>query len=1216
MGGCNGNCTAPFHNLNGSTVGGFGGGGAGGAATTSGFPGLAGEGGGGGSFVYEGAGNLLIAAGGGGGAADQRYGQAYFEGGGWGSGAVVTYPSLANGLTGMECGIEPTIGTPGHGGEGASSLIGGMGGAAGSQPAIPSHEYPAAPASEGEAGSGPFAAGTPGDGGAGGAGGGGAGGGGGGGYYGGGGGGAGCDAAGGTGGGGIGYVAPAAIEPISATGEGSANGNGWVMLRVLTPTTRISGKIITPFKDPEAGVKVRLAGTASAETTTAEDGTYSFAVTPGTYTVTPEPANLPAGADEFEPEQCPGSRGTSVVSEAKVPDCEGIVLANEEEKVVNFNAGYTVTGQVKGLEGQGVEGATVLLQDEEQHTLHKTEATTNGEGVFTARLAPGSVAGFVKPLAGVEFFPVPSTECKPSNTSCEVNLNEDRLIEFSACVVPNPEGGPLPATTPNPIPGAKTFGDLEAVGCWTPTNPNANGEATIFTSNKPVRLDGIDVKPSQGTTLQLDAAGPTVTSNGPAQLLIGGWPVTPALNISLNYQGGSTVSVGDQGAGTGPLAPNLFGLPISLGTGGSAGYGLPFSETAGQTTISGGLQIPLNTRATWDFTGGVFKEKLPNGEEQGTPSLGLGGSIIATNRLGLTGTVCGSLNDVKIEPFSADEWNDGEISGAQLCYLFEKGLWEGSGMFKLPTAIAHFAGDIYVKLAAQKAKPSDSGQLAGYKIQRFGLQFDHLKSETFGDASIGEVRASGYPIGLGFFLQSLGAEFSNDFETGNVSSITGTTGISYGPELGVKGKELTGTELSLLRGDLAFTLLPASKGLEYWTYKLGGALTIGRLSPLELQLASASIAYHANPDSPEADFTGKIGGSILGTGAEMKVNGQSDVPNGFLLEGTLTGKAFGQVGTLDAILNNYLLGVCLTYNGNAEFGFSEDLSKLDVAAKPGCNLGAFKHPKGASASASALARTAHLTISPGLTGTMLAVHGVGAPPSVRLTGGGPAITATPAAQPEAQDGALVFSDAGEDTTYIGLAHPHAGRWTITATPGSPAIAGILQADPQPSPRLSAKVTPARCIDQVRYRLQPASGEHELLYAQQGASHIYVGAPHPGAGTLQMKMLAGTAGTGTLMAYYLDGQTPTGVATIARFANAASNGSEIPARATLKAGTLRWQPACAAASYTISVTRSGKATTTTATKPQLELTGKGKATVTIAAVAATGQTLGRVRAVVG
>ena len=31
VGGCNGNCTAPFHNVNGSTVGGFGGGGAGGA---------------------------------------------------------------------------------------------------------------------------------------------------------------------------------------------------------------------------------------------------------------------------------------------------------------------------------------------------------------------------------------------------------------------------------------------------------------------------------------------------------------------------------------------------------------------------------------------------------------------------------------------------------------------------------------------------------------------------------------------------------------------------------------------------------------------------------------------------------------------------------------------------------------------------------------------------------------------------------------------------------------------------------------------------------------------------------------------------------------------------------------------------------------------------------------------------------------------------------
>ena len=344
----------------------------------------------------------------------------------------------------------------------------------------------------------------------------------------------------------------------------------------------------------------------------------------------------------------------------------------------------------------------------------------------------------------------------------------------------------------------------------------------------------------------------------------------------------------------------------------------------------------------------------------------------------------------------------------------------------------------------------------------------------------------------------------------------------------------------------------------------------------------------------------------------MKVNGQSDVPNGFLLEGTLTGKAFGQVGTLDAILNNYLLGVCLTYNGNAEFGFSEDLSKLDVAAKPGCNLAALLTP---GASASALARTAHLTISPGLTGTMLAVHGVGAPPSVRLTGGGPAITATPAASRRHRTAHLSSLTQAKTppTSVWPTLTPGVGRSPRRPVPpqsqgssGRPEVEPVTQRESHAGPVHRSGPRPAAA------RLR----ELGLLFGRQGASHIYVGAPHPGAGTLQMKMLAGTAGTGTLMAYYLDGQTPTGVATIARFANTASNGSGIPARVTLKAGTLRWQAACAAASYTISVTRSGKATTTTATKPQLELTGKGKATVTIAAVAATGQTLGRVRAVVG
>ena len=81
--------------------------------------------------------------------------------------------------------------------------------------------------------------------------------------------------------------------------------------------------------------------------------------------------------------------------------------------------------------------------------------------------------------------------------------------------------------------------------------------ATIFTSDTPIRLDGIDVNPSPGTTFTLNRGGrtPVVTSNGPAQLLIGGWPVTLSHQISLSYgngvnpAGGGGVSIGDLGRG-------------------------------------------------------------------------------------------------------------------------------------------------------------------------------------------------------------------------------------------------------------------------------------------------------------------------------------------------------------------------------------------------------------------------------------------------------------------------------------------------------------------------------------------------------------------------------------------------------------------------------------------------------------------------------------------
>jgi hypothetical protein len=347
----------------------------------------------------------------------------------------------------------------------------------------------------------------------------------------------------------------------------------------------------------------------------------------------------------------------------------------------------------------------------------------------------------------------------------------------------------------------------------------------------------------------------------------------------------------------------------------------------------------------------------------------------------------------------------------------------------------------------------------------------------------------------------------------------------------------------------------------------------------------------------------------------MKVNGQSDVPNGFLLEGTLTGKAFGQIGTLDAVLNNYLLGVCVTANGAPLFGFSEDLSKLDQAAEPACNLGAFKHPKGAVASG--VTSATRFSMPAGVPATMLAVRGAGSPPSVKLSRGGRTMIATASSQPRSEGGALVFSNRATSTTYIGLTHPRAGRWTVNVLPGSSAIAELRWAVPKPSAHLQAKVARRQCEDVVHYRLKRSSGERTLLYAEQGSGHVYVGAPHAGSGTLRMKLLTAIKGTGKLVAYYLHGQTPVSTSTVASFADAANNGSEAPSKLTLTRTTLHWAPACAAARYSVRITHGRTTTSHLTSVPQLTLpAGKGKAKVTVLAVAANGETLGSTTRTVG
>ena len=764
---------------------------------------------------------------------------------------------------------------------------------------------------------------------------------------------------------------------------------------------------------------------------------------------------------------------------------------------------------LKGLvtDGAGAPSPNVTVDITGPKT---TSATTGADGRFSIDLPEGTYA--ITPHVAGTVFPVQSADCTIQGDGCKVVLDRDRLIGFSGCVVPDPGGGKLPPSTPDPIPGAVIKPPLEAVGCWKPQNGGAGAEPTIYTTKQPVRLDGIDVKPAPGTTLTLDTSALTVTANGFAQLLVGGFPITPEIPVSLTYHGGAAaapVSVDDLAAGATPFGFTLFGVPLQT-SGGPASF-LPVQETTGQTVFNGGFQLPLNTRAVWDLNGGKFVDQF-GGD---VPSAGVSGSITTTDRDGVQGQLCLSINDW--EPFKF-AGSFGKILGAQLCFNPTQRLWTGTGMFELPAGLARLAGEINVQFTSQDVPSARTGALQGYQLQSFQVQFDHLNTHTFTLPGFDpRVRSSGLPIGGGFFLQSLGGGFKNDLATGTISSIDGTAGITFGPEI-----DLNKLPLTLVRLDGELVLSPPKTAADFWTYGLTGAATIGRLTPFEMQFANLTVKYVAKPNFGEGDVRGHAGADLpVVGGLSIDLAGHQDATSGLLLDGIQRARVFGVAGTNELLLDNTILAYCATA-GDYSSGFDFDFATRTISV--GCNLGQLHRPR-AAASAARASRSLTLHLRHGLAGSMLAIRGRGAPPKVLLRGPATRINAVPHRHPTSRRGYTVYSDARTDTTFISLLRPRGGAWKISTLRGSSKLVDVREADPLPRPTITGRLKRKGCSAVLHYNVR-GRGERILLYAQEGAHRIQLGFARKRKGQIAIT-IPGTRGRGRIVAVFLRAGHPTG-----------------------------------------------------------------------------------------
>jgi hypothetical protein len=860
---------------------------------------------------------------------------------------------------------------------------------------------------------------------------------------------------------------------------------------------------------------------------------------------------LPAGQHKLETEVQVTNNGASSP-------------ANPPADSYSFGTQHTLAGSIVNGQGEPAVSVTVKIVGQQE----SANPVTDSQGHFSAELQEGAYTVTPQPEGSVA--PVASEDCTVSGSSCQVALTKDRSISFQGCVQPNPDGSPLPESTPTPIPGAVSTSGLEAVGCFT---AHGNG---VYTATKPIRLNGIDVAPVSGSTITVESNASTVTSSGPVEMRVGG--LTLATLSSLNwYFQGTNLEVGDIGsaAATFGIGLNIKGVPFAIGSGSSLGSP-PLTSSPGQTTLHLQIQLPVNFAANWNTVLGSYQDGA------GKSVASVGGVVVlnTTNRKGLLNPqFCAKLANFK--PWGPDAFGVGQL---EYCYNLATSESNVTGLLEVPAAKPYF-DQINLGLG-----------FVGYQFNSAAVQIGGINKPI--------------PLAPGVFWQRAGASFSRDLaDNPPISDIAGTAGFSLGPE--VNGNDLMSFDGKL---DLKMAATPA-------VYELSGLVQFLRGTPLQFALSSGKLQYYTGGT---LNLTGLIGLSYQGNPLIPRVvlTGEASGfwdPTRQLLQILGHGRAsFGnQSLNVEALSSNTDLAICDEAN---KFSVGVDYNYTTgphFMASGVCDVGAFSPPepgahKSAASSSPAHSASAHPAAGPHgaslrlpshLAGATVAVQGRGGAPLFRLSGPGLDLS-TPKGGLSTHK-ALVISVPATHTTYVNLFSPRGGHYTLTPLPGSAPIATVRYAKPLPHAKVSARVSGSECLRTVTYTASVPGGEHVALYAQDGTQRAFLGTARR-RGTLHFAPDLATKGSGQVLEIETRGSLPRGEHAVAGFHTAPLTKPERIGALHVHGGVLTWTAACGAASYRVLVTQGTHRITLSATTTKLTLPGlHGAVNISVTPLAANG-----------
>ena len=370
----------------------------------------------------------------------------------------------------------------------------------------------------------------------------------------------------------------------------------------------------------------------------------------------------------------------------------------------------------------------------------------------------------------------------------------------------------------------------------------------------------------------------------------------------------------------------------------------------------------------------------------------------------------------------------------------------------------------------------------------------------------------------------------------------------------------------------------------------------GKASVAGYELASAGMEYHTNG---YFHAFGKIG-FFVDAKNEYGVVGAVDgwvTKTRFNLEGAVTLKTPGFSLGAKGVVSSVGLAGCATIKGgwfngfSAGAGFKWNAKSIDWFGGS-CDLGPYR----AEALTSQAGGSRSVELTRGQAAASFAIRGAGAAPRVTLTGPGGAVVTTPAVPGGSvrDDRFLLIQDDLAATTYIVVAKPAGGTWTVTVQPGSVPVTSVDQADALPPIDVRAQVRGKRAKQRLRWSMTARPGQVVRFVERSSTVARVLKETSAASGTVSFSPADGPRGKRTIEAIVEQGGLVRKVVPVASFVAPAPVRPAAPkrVRAKLRRGKLvvTWAASAGATRYRVLATvNGGRRTLVTATKSRRSAT---------------------------